>query len=117
MPTEHEKALQETLAQIDRIFGNNSTKKLTNKKVDNKVAKSDSEEIVVDWKLSRSGGQPWEGHVTIGYEWEKSYDHVAINVKDLSKVIAKLKLLQRVAKLEALLKNRKDFPPVFSVEK
>ena len=117
MSTEREKALEDALAQIDRIFGKNSTINLNSKKVDNKVARTASEEIVVDWSLRQLNNQPWEGLVTIGYKWEKSHDHVTISVKDLSKVIAQLKLLQRVAKLEAALKNIKDFPPVFAAEK
>jgi len=117
MSTEREKALKEALAQIDRLFEKSSPMKLGTKKVSNKVTKPDSEEIVIGWTLSQWNNQPWEGEVTIGYEWEEQHDHVAINVKDISKVIAELKLKKRVAKLEAALKNLKDFPPVFAVEK
>lgn len=110
MSTEREKTLEDALAQIDRLFGKNSAMKLSNKEFGTEVVKSNSEEIVIDWVLSQSGNQPWEGQVTVGYNREKSHNHVVINVKDLSKVIAKLRLQQRVARYKAAVKNLKDFP-------
>lgn len=117
MPTEREKALEEALAQIDRQFGQDAVMKLNNKKVSNKVTKFDSEGIVIGWTLFQWDSQPWEGQVTIGHKWDEQYDHVAINVKDLSKVIAELKLQQRIARYKAAVQNHKDFSKFLPAKK
>ena len=117
MSTEREKALKDALTQIDRQFGQAAVMKLLDKEFGAEMVKSNSEEIVIDWVLSRSGNQPWEGQVTIGYKWEKPHNHVAINVKDLAKVVAKLNLQRRVARYKAAMKNLKDFPVPLSAKK
>lgn len=117
MSTEREKALEEALELIDRQFGKNAVMKLNRNKVKDEVAKPEPEDIVVNWTLSQSYNQPWEGQVTIGYRWEKSHNHVAINLKDLSKVIAKMQLQKRVAKYQAKLKNFEDFSVPLSTKK
>ena len=74
---------------------------------------SNRDAVVVGWRISKEQQAVWSPEITIGYKHDKPHDHVSIPLADLSKVISKMKVEMRMAKLEAKLKTLEDNPVKF----